>query len=183
MSELMAMLTCGAPAFESVRSTNGESITATDVASCLVKLDRITYLYALEKFALDGACRTELRELAIIDGFKAGFKLKKGESNKTIAILSLMALEIAINPINCKKCKGVGEIKLDSRVVQCESFKGAGQRTISERNLAKILSVTLFQARKVWKKRLNVLISKYLERDELISGTIGKGLKYHSVNN
>ena len=179
----MAMLTCGAPAFESVRSTNGESITATDVASCLVKLDRITYLYALEKFALDGACRTELRELAIIDGFKAGFKLKKGESNKTIAILSLMALEIAINPINCKKCKGVGEIKLDSRVVQCESCKGAGQRTISERNLAKILSVTLFQARKVWKKRLNVLISKYLERDELISGTIGKGLKYHSVNN
>ena len=183
MSELMAMLTCGAPAFESVRSTNGESITATDVASCLVKLDRITYLYALEKFALDGACRTELRELAIIDGFKAGFKLKKGESNKTIAILSLMALEIAINPINCKKCKGVGEIKLDSRVVQCESCKGAGQRTISERNLAKILSVTLFQARKVWKKRLNVLISKYLERDELISGTIGKGLKDHSVNN
>ena len=183
MSELMAMLTCGAPAFESVRSTNGESITATDVASCLVKLDRITYLYALEKFALDGACRTELRELAIIDGFKAGFKLKKGESNKTIAILSLMALEIAINPINCKKCKGVGEIKLDSRVVQCESCKGAGQRTISERNLAKILSVTLFQARKVWKKRLNVLISKYLERDELISGTIGKGIKDHSVNN
>ena len=183
MSELMAMLTSGAPGFDTIRSTNGNSITATDVASCLVKLDRITYLYALEKFALDGACRTELRELAIIDGFKAGFKLKKGESNKTIAILSLMALEIAINPINCKKCKGVGEIKLDSRVVQCESCKGAGQRTISERNLAKILSVTLFQARKVWKKRLNVLISKYLERDELISGTIGKGLKDHSVNN
>ena len=58
MSELMAMLTCGAPGFESVRSTNGNSITATDVAACLVKLDRITYLYALEKFALDGACRT-----------------------------------------------------------------------------------------------------------------------------
>ena len=107
----MAMLTSGAPGFDTIRSTNGNSITATDVASCLVKLDRITYLYALEKFALDGACRTELRELAIIDGFKAGFKLKEGETNKSIAILALMALEIAISPKNCQKCKGVGEIK------------------------------------------------------------------------
>jgi hypothetical protein len=98
----MAMLTCGAPGFESVRSTNGNSITATDVAACLVKLDRITYLYALEKFALDVACRTELRELAIIDGFKAGFKLKEGETNKSIAILALMAFEIAISPKNCQ---------------------------------------------------------------------------------
>ena len=177
----MSMLTCGAPGFESVRSTNGNSITATDVAACLVKLDRITYLYALEKFALDGACRTELRELAIIDGFKAGFKLKKGESNKTIAILSLMALEIAINPINCKKCKGVGEIKLDSRVVVCESCKGAGQRPVSERNLAKMLSVTRFQARKVWERRFNLLLSKYLERDEWIRVSILSGLKDHSV--
>ena len=181
MSELMAMLTSGAPGFDTIRSTNGNSITATDVASCLVKLDRITYLYALEKFALDGACRTELRELAIIDGFKAGFKLKEGETNKTIAILSLMALEIAINPINCKKCKGVGEIKLDSRVVQCESCKGAGQRPISERNLAKMLSVTRFQARKVWEKRLNLLLSRYLERDEWIRISILSGLKDHSV--
>ena len=181
MSELMAMLTSGAPGFDTIRSTNGNSITATDVASCLVKLDRITYLYALEKFALDGACRTELRELAIIDGFKAGFKLKEGETNKTIAILSLMALEIAISPKNCQKCKGVGEIKLDSRVVVCESCKGAGQRPISERNLAKMLSVTLFQARKVWKKRLNLLLSRYLERDEWIRIYILSGLKDHSV--
>jgi hypothetical protein len=92
-----------------------------------------------------------------------------------------MALEIAINPINCKKCKGVGEIKLDSRVVQCESCKGAGQRPISERNLAKMLSVTRFQARKVWEKRLNLLLSRYLERDEWIRISILSGLKDHSV--
>ena len=183
MSELMAMLTCGAPAFESVRSTNGESITATDVAACLVKLDRLTYLYSLEKFALDGACRQELRELAIIDGFKSGFKLNEGESNKAIAMLALTALEVAINPNTCKKCEGVGEMKLGPRIERCESCQGSGQKSISERKLAKILSVTLFQSRKVWKNRLNVLISKYLERDELISGTIGKGLRDHSVNN
>jgi len=183
MSEMMAMLTPGAPSFDAVRSTSGNSITPNDVAACLVKLDRFTYLYSLEKFALDTACRSELNNLAVEEAFGLRFKLGDREDSRMVAILALTALEASINPNKCNRCKGVGELKLESRIETCEVCKGLGQKTISERNLAKILNTTLFQARKIWKKRLSLLISKYLERDEWINMTILTGLKDTSVKN
>ena len=179
MSELLAMLTCGAPGFTAIRSTSGDSITANDVAACLTRLDRFTYLYSLEKFSLDGSSRAELDVLAILEGFKQGFKLREGETQLMIAILSLHALRISLTPNKCKKCKGVGEMKLDNKVMRCEACVGEGTRTVSERNLAKILGVTLFQSRKVWKRRFNLLVSKYSERDEMINAAIGIGLRDH----
>ena len=175
----MSMLTAGAPGFTAIRSTSGDSITATDVAACLTRLDRFTYLYSLEKFSLDGSSRKELNELAISEGFKQGFKLRKEETRLMVAILSLHALQVALTPNKCKRCKGVGEMKLDNKVVRCEACQGQGTRTVSERNLAKILGITLFQARKVWKKRFTLLVSKHLERDEMINAAIGRGLRDH----
>ena len=177
MSELMAMLTAGAPGFTAIRSTSGDSITANDVAACLTRLDRFTYLYSLEKFSLDGSSRAELDVLAILEGFKQGFKLREGETRQMIAILSLHALQASLTPNKCKRCKGVGEMKLDNKVIRCEACAGVGTRTVTERNLAKMLGITLFQARKVWKKRFNLLASKYLERDEMLSAAIGIGLR------
>jgi hypothetical protein len=177
----MAMLSAGAPGFDSVRSTSGNSITATDVSACLARLDRMTYLYSLEKFALDRGSRLELNNLAVDEALKMRFKLLDNESNMMVAILALSALEIAINPHKCRKCKGVGEIKLGAKIEVCESCKGLGSRAISERNLAKMLGVTLFQARKVWKKRFDLLLSKYMERDAYISAAIFHGLKDQSV--
>ena len=162
MSELMAMLTPGAPGFDAVRSTSNNSITPNDVAACLVTLDRLTYLYSLQKFALDTSCRSELNNLAVQEAFDLRFKLSDRDDSRMVAILALTALEVAINPNKCK---------------------GAGQRSVSERNLAKILNTTRFRARKVWEKRLNLLISKYAERDEWINVAILSGLRDPNVNN
>tara|TARA_R110000822_G_scaffold117213_3_gene249313 strand:+ start:87 stop:611 length:525 start_codon:yes stop_codon:yes gene_type:complete len=173
----MAMLAPGAPPIDSVRGSGNRGITSTDVAACLIKLDRMTYLYSLSKFALDNNCRSELNLLAVKEAVNSGFKLNEHETNRTTAILALTALEIAIHPNKCNKCKGVGEINLLHRVEVCESCQGVGSRAISERNLAKILGVTLFQSRKVWKKRLTFLLSKYLERDDHIASVIFIGLR------
>ena len=183
MSELMAMLTPGAPGFDAVRSTSNNSITPNDVAACLVTLDRLTYLYSLQKFALDTSCRSELNNLAVQEAFDLRFKLSDRDDSRMVAILALTALEVAINPNKCNRCKGVGELKLGPRIEVCESCKGAGQRSVTERNLAKILNTTRFRARKVWKKRLNLLISKYAERDEWINVAILSGLRDPNVNN
>ena len=177
VSELMAMLAPGAPPMDSVRGSGTSAITSVDVAACLVKLDRITYLYSLSKYALDNNSRKELNALAVIEAIDNGFKLSDGETNRTIAVLALTALDSAINPNKCNKCKGVGEIKLLASIVVCESCKGLGSKTVTERHLAKILGVTLFQARKVWKKRLSILQSKYLERDDKINSVIFTGLR------
>ena len=72
-------------------------------------------------------------------------------------------------------------MKLDNKVMRCEACVGEGTRTVSERNLAKILGVTLFQSRKVWKRRFNLLVSKYSERDEMINAAIGIGLRDHKA--
>tara|TARA_R110001599_G_scaffold327155_1_gene539906 strand:+ start:284 stop:817 length:534 start_codon:yes stop_codon:yes gene_type:complete len=177
MSELMAMLAPGAPPMDSVRSTGLGRLTSQDIAACLTGLDRLTYLYSLSKFALDNNSRAELNALAVKEAIQCGFKLNKEETNRTVAVLALAALEVAINPYKCKRCKGVGEIKLMSKVEICGACNGLGNRTVSERNLAKILGVTLFQSRKVWKKRFALLQSKHSERDETINHIIFNRLR------
>ena len=177
MSELMAMLAPGAPPMDSVRSTGLGRLTSQDIAACLTGLDRLTYLYSLSKFALDNNSRAELNALAVKEAIQCGFKLNKDETNRTVAVLALAALEVAINPYKCKRCKGVGEIKLMSKVEICGACNGLGNRTVSERNLAKILGVTLFQSRKVWKKRFALLQSKHSERDETINHIIFNRLR------
>ena len=177
MSELMAMLAPGAPPMDSVRSTGLGRLTSQDIAACLTGLDRLTYLYSLSKFALDNNSRAELNALAVKEAIQCGFKLNKEETNRTVAVLALAALEVAINPYKCRRCKGVGEIKLMSKVEICGACNGLGNRTVSERNLAKILGVTLFQSRKVWKKRFALLQSKHSERDETINHIIFNRLR------
>ncbi len=177
MSELMAMLAPGAPPMDSVRSTGLGRLTSQDIAACLTGLDRLTYLYSLSKFALDNNSRAELNALAVKEAIQCGFKLNKEETNRTVAVLALAALEVAINPYKCNRCKGVGEIKLMSKVEICGACNGLGNRTVSERNLAKILGVTLFQSRKVWKKRFALLQSKHSERDETINHIIFNRLR------
>jgi hypothetical protein len=177
MSELMAMLAPGAPPMDSVRSTGLSRLTSQDIAACLTGLDRLTYLYSLSKFALDNNSRAELNTLAVKEAIQCDFKLKQGESNRTVAILALTALEVSINPFKCKRCKGVGELKLMSKIEICSGCNGLGYKTVSERNLAKILGVTLFQSRKVWKKRFALLQSKHLERDETVNHIIFNRLR------
>lgn len=173
----MAMLAPGAPPMDSVRSTGLGRLTSQDIAACLTGLDRLTYLYSLSKFALDNNSRAELNALAVKEAIQCGFKLNKEETNRTVAVLALAALEVSINPYKCKRCKGVGEIKLMSKVEICGACNGLGNRTVSERNLAKILGVTLFQSRKVWKKRFALLQSKHSERDETINHIIFNRLR------
>jgi len=160
----------------SIRGTGTNGITGVDVAACLTGLDRHTYLYGLAKYSLDRSVREELSLLAVSEAIQSGFKLETGESNRTIAILALTALEIAINPKNCTRCKGVGELKLMAKIEVCEGCQGAGSRAMGERTLAKMLGVTRFQARKVWAERLKTLLSGYLERDDRISFVIYMGL-------
>lgn len=173
----MALLAPGAPPIDSVKGSGSEGITATDVASCLIKLDRMTYLYSLSKFALDDNCRPELNLLAVKEAIEIGFKLNEGETHRMVAILALTALHIAIHPNKCSRCRGVGEINLLHRVEVCEGCQGVGSRIISERNLAKMLGVTKYQARKIWKERFSLLLSKYLERDDKIASVIFTGLR------
>lgn len=118
-----------------------------------------------------------MNALAVKEAIQCGFKLNKEETNRTVAVLALAALEVAINPYKCRRCKGVGEIKLMSKVEICGACNGLGNRTVSERNLAKILGVTLFQSRKVWKKRFALLQSKHSERDETINHIIFNRLR------
>jgi hypothetical protein len=177
MSELMAMISPGAPPFDSVRSTSKSKISACDVAACLVGLDRHTYLYSLSKFALDDSGRGELNVLAVKEARECGFKLIKGEGSRTAELLGLIALKLAISPNKCARCKGVGQVSLKFSVVSCESCNGLGDRKISDRNLANILGSTVYRSNKAWKPRLNELLSNYAQRDSAIDTVIHKGLR------
>ena len=177
MCEVIAMLSAGSPPLDSIRGSSNTGITSGDVACCLNRVDRMTYLYSLSKFALDDSGRSELNQLAIKEASIMGFRLTNKESKQTVSALALTALEASISPNRCRRCKGVGEITIESRVEACESCQGIGSKSITERSLATILKVTRFQARKVWKERLADLLSRYADRDEQINRAIFIGLK------
>ena len=177
MCEVIAMLSAGSPPLDSIRGSSNTGITSGDVACCLNRVDRLTYLYSLSKFALDDSGRSELNALAIKEASVMGFRLSENESNRTITALALTALEASISPNKCNKCKGVGQITISSRIEACEWCKGIGSINITERSLASILKVSRRQARNVWKVRLANLLSQYADRDEQINRAIFIGLR------
>ena len=178
MSELLAMLTPGAPPLsEQIRTTSGAKITASEVAACMCHVDRHTYLYALSKFCLDNASRAELNQLAVDDALKRGYVLTANEPRDAVQRLALIALSFSINPSRCPRCKGTGQIKRSNKVNACDRCDGTGNLLISVRRLAEALGVGRWRAKKVWLPRFQTLVSDYQMRDDALQKVIYRGLK------
>jgi len=178
MSELLAMLTPGAPPMSAeVRGTSGQRITPGDVAACMVHVDRHTYLYALSKYCLDDNSRTELNALAIANVKGLGYVLTENEPEDAVERLGLMALSFAISPSRCKHCKGTGQVKSGNKVEACQRCSGTGNMTISVRRLAEAMGVGRWRAQKVWLPRFQLLLSDYQVRDDAVQRVIYRGLQ------
>ncbi|MGI9340118.1 MAG: hypothetical protein ACR2PP_05735 [Psychrobacter sp.] len=179
MSELLAMLTPGAPPLsaDQIRTTSGAKVTASEVAACMCHVDRHTYLYALSKFCLDDASRTELNTLAIADAQRRGYALNENEPSDAVERLALIALSFSISPSRCAKCKGTGQIKSGNKVNPCDRCGGTGNLLISVRRLAEALGVGRWRAQKVWLPRFQLLVSDYQVRDDALHNVIYRGLR------
>jgi len=178
MSELLAMLTPGAPPMSAeVRGTSGQRITPGDVAACMVHVDRHTYLYALSKYCLDDNSRRELNDLAVFAVKNLGYTLTENEPENAIDRLGLMALSFAISPSRCRHCKGTGQVKVGSKVEVCQRCSGTGNMSISVRRLSEAMGVGRWRAQKVWLPRFQRLLSDYQVRDDAVQRVIYRGLK------
>ena len=170
------MLTAGAPPLESVRGSSSLKVTASDVAACLTRVDRFTYLYGLAKFAGDYGSNPELISLALIAANKHQFERSAKEPKLIIYKLGLMALLLSTRPQLCRKCGGVGELTVGNELIQCPSCEGVGVKKIPSRKLKRILGVSGWRAR-LWQKRLSLLLSEYSVMESEISKAIHRGLK------
>lgn len=178
MSELLAMLTPGAPPMSlEVKGTSGKRITPGDVAACMVHVDRHTYLYALSKYCLDDNSRTELNALAIANVKGLGYVLTENEPEDAVERLGLMALSFAISPSRCRHCKGTGQVKVGDKVEVCQKCSGTGNMSISVRRLADAMGVGRWRAQKVWLPRFQLLLSDYQVRDDAVQRVIYRGLR------
>jgi len=176
MSELLAMLAAGSPPLQQV-SKGTQTITPSDVAAALAHCDRFTYLYGLAKFALDENVKAELNTYAIQLAKKENFDLHKTESEFTPHILGLVALQISIKNPRCNKCKGTGHIPSKNTMIVCPSCIGVGEKDISIRKLAKLLSVSQWRSRKIWKPRLAKLLMQYSVLESDINEILKIGLR------
>ena len=168
MSEILAMLTAYSPPPDSVRSPSVSSITPCDVAASLSKLDRITFLYALVKYALDYSSWAELQELALEDVKKKNWQIKKRENPKIIQHLAVLALHLSISPTTCPDCNGVKSRNINGMFIPCGSCHGKGTFRFTNIKLQNILNLSRRQINQVWKYRLSELLSEYALRDSNI---------------
>jgi hypothetical protein len=179
VSELLALLTPGAPEIQAdvIRGTAKNKITARDVASCLCRLDRYTYLYALSKFCLDDSSRQELNALSVQSALSCGYAIQETEPDDVISRLGLAALGYAISSSRCRSCNGTGEVKVSSKVVVCGRCGGSGNEDMSVRKLSRVLGVGRWRAQKVWMARFKLLVSDYQMKDDAVQVAIKMGLR------
>lgn len=176
MSEMLAMLAAGSPNLQHT-SKGKKLITPSDVAAALSRCDRFTYLYGLAKFALDKNVLPELNKHAIDLAKSYNFELQKNESKFTPHTLGLIALQMSIKNFKCGKCKGTGQTPNKNTLIICPSCNGIGEKEISIRKLAKLLSVSQWRSRKVWKNRLSKLLVEYSVLESDIAEIIKIGLR------
>ena len=177
MSELMAMMTASSPPLDFVSGSAKSKITGSDVAACLTHVDRYTYMYGLVKFALDPYAIPELRVRAVKNAREHDFELSSSESNRVPDLLGLTALRFSVGSSRCKKCRGVGDFKVNNEFFECSRCGGNGSSMISIKKLQNILGVSEWRARKVWQRRLSILLSQYSVMDNDISQAIHLGLR------
>lgn len=179
VSELLALLTPGAPEIQAdvIRGTAKDKISARDVVSCLCRVDRHTYLYALSKFCLDDSSRTELNALTMQYTRTQGYSTQDTEPDDVVNRLGLAALNYAISSSRCRTCNGTGEIKIANKVVVCTSCGGSGNADMSVRKLSRILGVGRWRAKKVWLPRFKQLVSDYQMKDDALQTVIKRGLR------
>jgi len=178
MSELLAMLTPGAPPIDAeIRGTSGQRITPSDVAACLAHVDRYTYLYALSKFCLDDHSRAELNDLAIEDAVGRGYTFQSQEPDDSVERLGLLALSFSISPSRCQMCKGTGQVTAASKVDSCPKCQGTGNMQLSARRLADAMGAGRWRSQKVWMPRFQTLLSDYQVKDDAIQTVLYLGLR------
>ena len=179
MSELLAMLTPGAPPLKAdmIRGTSKNKITAGDIAACLVHVDRHTYLYALSKFCLDDEARSELNRLAIAEAQRCHYRVSESEPDDVVIRLALAALNYSISASRCFGCNGVGQLIDQAKVTTCTRCAGSGNSEMSVRRLASILEVGRWRSQKVWMPRFQALVSDYQVRDDALHIVLRRGLQ------
>mgnify|MGYP005673044001 CR=1 FL=1 len=177
--EILSMLTSGSPPIDgdTIRSTAKSRISAGDVASCLCRVDRHTYLYALSKYCLDNSSRDELNALAIEYATTRQFSKQKSEPDDVVERLALASLCYSISPSRCSYCGGTGERTVDSKVVVCSVCNGSGNSDMSVRKLAEVLGIGRWRTKKVWMQRFQSLVSDYQIRDDALYLAIKQGLQ------
>ena len=117
MSELLAMLTPGAPPMSlEVKGTSGKRITPGDVAACMVHVDRHTYLYALSKYCLDDNSRTELNALAIANVKGLGYVLTENEPEDAVERLGLMRCPLLSVLVGAGTVRARGRLRSATRL-------------------------------------------------------------------
>tara|TARA_R110002126_G_scaffold82511_1_gene202296 strand:+ start:1132 stop:1662 length:531 start_codon:yes stop_codon:yes gene_type:complete len=175
MSELLAMLTGGAPPMsgDMIRSTSKAKITPGDVAACMTAVDRHTYLYALAKFCLDTSGWNELKLHAIHEAREFNWSVR-GDESHVVEHLAMVALHDSLAPAKCKKCKGTG---VSENAQGCQNCAGTGNKKMTEYALSELLDVGRWRTKKIWMTRFKLLCSQYQLREDAINGAIHKGLR------
>ena len=76
--------------------------------------------------------------------------------------LAAIALNEALSPGHCLKCKGTGKLETKKGLINCTSCDGAGRgKDISARKLANALGVSAKRVKYFWRAKLNELLAEY----------------------
>lgn len=175
MSELLAMLTGGAPPMsgDMIRSTSKAKITPGDVAACMTQVDRHSYLYALAKFCLDTSGWNELKRHAIHEARQFNWTVR-GDESHVVEALAMVALHNSLAPNKCKICKGTGVV---NQTEQCSKCQGTGNARMTDYLLSTLINAGRWRTKKVWMLRYKLLCSQYQAREDEISVAIHRGLR------